>query len=276
MPLIGLQSEDGSSTFRWGDIDLARDWRAFLPADPALVAALIEAQGSRSTLDPDGVTASKAGTGIRQLWLEDVTDWYARPSDLLSGLLGTIRHGSALVQRDLFLTEQRFHDEIGSAQIDSFFIPLGLLSDLKTVGWYKLKMILQHGIDAEAPGYLWQMNRQKYLLQANTPHTVKRMILMVVPPDLKGRAVEEAATMGVKDLCQIDVPEMGESKTLDYYRRLRDGKLRARTEGNAPWCSKEETWSGKRCQNVRWCPVKDACLKTAQNAGIKHPYLDKG
>ncbi len=274
MPLIGLESEDGEHRLRWDEIRLAEHAPLFFPTDPALLAALIEAQAGRAGLAPDGVTASKAGTGIRQLWLEDVEEWYAKPSDMMAGLMGTIRHGATLYERDLFITETRFSDEIGSAQIDSFFIPTGLLSDLKTVGWFKLKMILQSGLEAEGEGYLWQVNRQKYLLEANTPHKVNRMILMVVPPDLKGRAVEEAASMGVSSgMCQIDVPDMGESKTLDYFKRLKSGKLEARAIGNAPWCSKKETWNGKRCQNPRWCPVRDACLRRALASGEKHPYL---
>ncbi len=274
MPLIGLSSESGEARLRWEDIDLARDHALFAPADPALIASLIESQAARAGLPTDGVTASQAGKGIRQLWLEDTVDWYARPSDLLDALMGTIRHAAVLRNRDLFVTETRFSDDLGSAQIDSFFIPTGLLSDLKTIGWFKVKMILQNGLETEGESYLWQMNRQKVLLERNTDHRVKRMVLMIVPPDLKGRAVAEAATMGVQSgMLQVDVPDMGADATDSYYRHLRDGKLAARISGNAPWCSKTATWGGKRCQSSRYCPVRLACLRRAQEAGERHPYI---
>jgi hypothetical protein len=274
--LVGLESEDGTRRLKWGEIDLIRDHAIFAPADPALIAYLMETQSARNGLDRDGVTASQAGKGIRQLWLEDEVDFYSRASSLLTALMGTIRHGTSLTGRDLFLTETRYSDDLGSAQIDSFFIPTGLLSDLKTIGWFKLKMILQNGIDPEGMSYVWQVNRQKYLLERNTEHRVKRMILMVVPPDLKGRAKEEAATMGVQSgMLQVDIPDMGEGATRAVYERLRDGKRAAKDSGHAPFCSKEDTWSGKRCQSDAWCPVRKACFNRSQIEGVRHPYLEK-
>lgn len=274
MPLIGLCSEDGKTSFRWGAIDLSSPdiLAALAPADPATLAFLIGKDRDREGLSILDVSASNADKEPRQLWLERTIDYYAPPSSLISGAMGTIRHATMLKDRTDFIVETRYQDEIGSAQIDTFHIPTGILSDLKTVGWYKLKKILQQGIMQEGRGYALQVNRQRMLLERATSHRVQTQILMVIPPDLKGRTAAEAASMGVKVMTQVEVPFMDDNEVLAHYANLRHGLSTAITTGTAPMCSGAATWEGAKCTKG-FCMAAPACKALADLQGEVHPWI---
>lgn len=274
MPLIGLYSEDYEFAFKWDAIDLSNPeiLSALEPADPALLAFLIGNARERDGLDLLDVSASNAEKDPRQLWLERTTDYYATPTSLMSGALGTIRHATVLGNRTDFIVEKRFQDEIGSAQIDTFHIPTGILSDLKTVGWYKLKKILLSGVMVEGKGYALQVNRQRILLERGTSHKVKKQILMVAPPDLKGRTAAEALNMGVKVMTQVEVPFMDDTEVLTHYAKLRAGLADAIKSGDSPYCSGAATWDGAKCQKG-FCAVASVCKSLAAQRGESHPWL---
>lgn len=276
--LVGLCSEDGEERFPWEEIREALEighrptLDALSPADPATLAFLAARSEDRKGLDPHDISASAGEKEARQLWLERNFDFFAPPSALISGAMGTIRHGTCLMGHKDFLTEQRFRDEIGSGQIDTFHIPTGTLSDLKTVGWYKLKMILTKGLMEEGKGYALQVNRQRILLEKNTEFKVRRQILMVIPPDLKGRVKAEAEALGVKVMKQIEVPVMDDFMVQSHYQGLRDGLLEAEETGDAPLCSDKATWGGKKCQGG-FCQAAPVCKALETAKGRTHPWL---
>jgi hypothetical protein len=273
--LKGLQTEDGSRNIEWELLDLSRDVDALGPADHAIIAALKFSATSRSELDPRTVSASEAEKGVRQMFLERTTDYFLPPSALIGGLMGTVRHAATFNNgHDEFIFEQRYYDQWGSAQIDSFHIPTGTLSDLKTLGWYKVKMMLTKGIMEEGLGYVYQVNRQRQLLEKSTPYKVMAQHLMIVPTGIQGRVKDEAASLGVAHgMIRMDVPRLHDDDIVEFYKVKADALAAAMEANAAPYCTVQQTWGGKKCAQSNYCPVNKECWKRAFASGETHPYL---
>lgn len=274
--LKGLSTEDGQRDIPWDLLDLTNDVDALGPADAAIIAAIQASARARADLDPMAVSASEAEKGIRQMYLERTEDYYLPPSALVGGLMGTVRHAATFDENHPeFITERRFSDEWGSAQIDTFHIPSGVLSDLKTLGWYKVKLLLTKGIMDEGLSYVLQVNRQRQLLEAQTPYKVTQQHLMIVPIGVQGRVRAEAASLGVAHgMLRMKVPRISDDAIVTYYQRKAEN-LRAALEAKAaPFCEAKETWGGKKCADRAYCPVNKICWRLSQAAGQPHPYLN--
>lgn len=273
--LKGLQTEDGSRNIPWAEIDLSRDVDALGPADAAIIAALKSGALSRESLDPRSVSASEAEKGTRQMFLERTVDYFLPPSALVTGLMGTIRHAATFSNgHPEFIFEERYGDEWGTAQIDTFHIPTRTLSDLKTLGWYKVKMMLTKGIMEEGLGYVYQVNRQRQLLEKSTIYTVESQHIMVVPTGVQGRVKDEAAALGmVHGMLRMDVPRIEDDSLIEFYRIKAESLRLSMDAGSAPYCSPEQTWKGRKCADRRYCPINKECWLRSRAAGETHPYL---
>jgi hypothetical protein len=200
---------------------------------------------------------------------------------MISGFLGTLRH--AAINRDdpNFLIEQRFFDDIGSGQIDSFWIPAAMLIELKTVKSYKLKKILETGLGPGSEGYFYalQINRNADLMEhSGATDRVQHLRLEFLPPDLTKatspglQKALAAATMDttITSVVTLDVPRLPTAETTRIYTEHRDEKSEAFNTGYTRICSPAETWDGKRC--AEYCPVATECLAMSRTRNEAH-YL---
>jgi hypothetical protein len=295
MPLIGLRSEDGTIRKEFKDIDIARDYHWLQPADPALIAYIIELQKERKDVQTGSVSASQIDSGIRELWLRDITPYYQTTTDGVAALMGNIKHSSVNIERENFVTETRLFSSDGlySAKCDTYFVPLRLLADLKNVKWYKVKKMLTEGVLRAAKGYAYQLNLFRVLMKEKhnqeTLYTkypwlrkedfdVKEMQLTCTPPDMDYKNKQEAKKLlgsSNPSVIRIKVPFIADEQIHKEYRLLHAEKELAFKRDYAPLCTPEERWerppSMAPVKCLSYCPVADTCRAVSKLAGETHP-----
>lgn len=297
MPLVGLKNEDGTIEKRFEEIDLSDIGWLYPADDPALIAFLIEQANDRKDVDPSAVSASQLETGVRQLFLQDTTDYYTTPTREIAAVMGTIKHNLINTNRPEFLTELRLTGPNGeSAKCDTYHIPTRRLTDLKTVKWYKVKMMLEQGVMESAPGYVYQLNLFRILMKdpenryrmrmhaaqagypgilQDTDFDVAEMRLTCIPGDMNASNQKEARKYVTHDptIFQITVPFLDDAVVLSAYSVKRTTKVDAAETGYAPLCTPEERWESygvpKKC--LFYCPVANACRAMSYRNNEDHP-----
>jgi hypothetical protein len=282
-------SEDGRFRKKWSEIDFVEDEHWLHPADPALVSFIAEQSGERQDVDRYEVSASQLETGVRQMLLQETVDYYVTAASQTASIMGTMKHSMVNVERPGFITETRLWGPYGSAKCDTLYVPLKWLVDLKAIGWYKVKQMLQdvmtHGV-----GYVYQINLFRVLLKdpanqdvllAKYPWLkredigVERMTLTCVPRDMNYINKKEAAKLidGNPSIISILVPFVDDDKVLSAYETKQTAKALALNTGTAELCSPEERWQ-KGATPVKckaYCPVVEACMAMSAARGEQHP-----
>lgn len=293
MPNIGLMSPEGDVRKTWAEVDaslLSGDIEWAQPASPALVAALLDFSTERADVRGDEVSASQFDKGIRALFLEATRPFYVVPDDQIASILGTIKHALINKERPGFITETRLFAPHGSAKCDTLYTVNGLLEDLKNIGWYSVKLMLERGALQEKPGYAYQVNLFRVLLKdpknqeilynkyswLKPEHlNVKRMQLTCCPPDVKGPAKKEAKKLLDRfKVIPITVPFIDDDQVLKAYEKKHYELGQAIQDDYAEICSPEERWEtqwGYPTKCIDYCPVNDHCLELSEKHGEEHP-----
>jgi len=273
MPLKFFTTLDGRDV-PIGAVDIRSTVKDFgLP--PADVAALVADQSGRGDVRPDQITGSQIGKGARQIYLEDTIDYSQAPARMMAALRGTMRHAMVSCEHNGLLVEQRVVSKSGrfSMKYDSFVPETGVLRDKKAVGFFKVLLVLKHGVMEAAKDYVFQLNLGAILLRQNG-QVVKEMYLDFEPQGVgKLEKGELEAKFGIKDstFVPVAVPFLDEAQVLDAYEQLYRAKAEARKTGIVPpMCTSEQTWGGKRCTQG-WCPVAKQCAEIAAERGERHP-----
>lgn len=305
MPVKGFRDLDGVAV-PMESIDFITDAPRF-NCSPASLAMLTDSVRAR-----DGVafSASQLGSTTRQHLLRE-SDYYPTTGQAMSGFMGTMRHQQINVQRDRLIVEQRFTSKRNpklSAQIDSAAIVeltddgtlVVDLYDLKTLGWFGAKLILQD-VWKNKPDYAWQLNLGAALMEetdfleradfsqwgasvaakirasedpirmiAAARIRVRNLYLEVIPSDASYKNARQAEALGAREWQKQIVPVSRKSadETYAVYEeamRLRDQAI---ADGYAPICS--ERWKDDiRCKF--FCDVRDECIQFAADCGEYHP-----
>lgn len=277
--LITLTGEEIELT----KIDIIKDCDKF-GVSPATLQMLLEHQTSREDVASDEVTASQIDKGTRQAYLEDITDFAMTPHKLISGTMGTMKHSIVNIGSDQIISEVRFKSKNGhlSAKHDNAVVvhrgnkTLDLY-DLKAIGWFKVKMILELGIWQEGYSYAMQLNLQAALIEVNTDYRIDRLFLEFMPRDIDARKRIEAEKLGISDPSVIlyEVPRLASESVIASYEMVYEERKKAHREGYAPICNEKIRWLNKktgvstRCQS--YCPVLAECQAMCAKHNEVHP-----
>jgi len=279
MPLTRLITVDGRE-IPLADVDITRTVEDFnLP--PADVAAVIhDALHNRKEVKREQITASQAGNGARQLYLEETIDYATNPQRRIAALRGTMKHALAVAHEGLRV-EERITSNSGSysAKFDSYVPSTGVLRDAKFPNVFKVIMILKHGVETQARDYVLQLNVTALILKQQGNTTVNEMWLDFSPSGVGKLEKEELANKyGIKDpaFIPVKVPFLPEAEVWNVYETLMREKAYAhKTETVPGMCTSAQTWGGKKCQLLpggdSWCPVASQCHEIAKDRGEVHP-----
>ncbi len=280
MPLARLTTLDGRE-LPIREIDITTTVQDFgLP--PADVAAVVnDALNGRRDVGRDQITASQSGNGARQLYLEEVIDYSREPKRQMAALKGTMTHSLVNIEHEGMLAERRLTSKSGkfSMKYDTYVIKTGVLRDAKYPDYFKVKMILRHGIKKEGRDYMFQLNLGALILRQHG-YEVNEMWLDFGPTGVgwkeKQELEEKFGITVVKPLwIPVEVPFLPEAEVWDVYERLSREKAEAHKTGVVPaMCTKEQTWNGKKCEGF-WCPVAKECAAIAAQRGERHPLNKK-
>lgn len=310
MPLIGFLQENAVSqldaskqiTFEEFEREPALYAPRLAPASEALLWSLYQLAEDRQRVPSDEITASEIGDPTRMIWLKGTNEYFVKPSSKVHGMMGNLKHANLLRPRKGVWTSLRLEDDLGSGELDTFIVRNGLLIDLKNVGAYKAKLILNEGLDKHGWEYLMQLNRYAGLLEnpaaqllqfdeeggvTRTPWMdvlkgksvqVRKMMLEILPRDVTRQNYASLAKITpVPYIISVDVPRLPVAQVRAAYQAKLAKKRKAFADGHAPICRPEEVWlqdKGKypaRC--AEWCPVRDICVAYQQELGEPH-YLD--
>lgn len=282
MPLKRLITLTGNE-IELTKIDIIKDCDKF-GVSPATLQYIIEHQSSRGDVGGAEVTASQIGKGIRQMYLEDTTDFAMTPQKMIAGTMGTLKHAKINVGGEDIISEVRYKSLNGhiSAKHDNACIvhkenKIIDIYDLKAIGWFKCKMIIEKGVWAEGKDYGFQLNLQAVLIEQNTDYKVDRLFLEFVPRDLDARKRAEAAKLGYVEpgVILYEVPKLDPDTVISAYENVWKARQQAHTEGYAPICDEELRWVNaktgisKRCEE--YCPVVEACKAMCAKHDEVHP-----
>lgn len=295
----------------FAEIDPIKDWARF-NCSPATLYMLIQSAQSRAGL-PDGITASQAGSEVRQMFLRDTQDYYPTTDAAISGYSGTLKHQQINVDNSGLIVEERFVSKKNpriSAQIDHAAVvayeeetrTLWVdLWDLKTAKWYAVTKLVKD-VWGDGGVYAWQLNLCATLLEEvenfdayqvmmlfqpveemypRFPSveriSVHNLYLECVPADASYNNAEEAKKLGV-DFRKVIVPVTRRPAdwVYSYYEDLLEKKDAAKAEGYAPLC--KERWSNRKIQDLRckfYCDVSAECKAFSLAHGEWHPLADE-
>lgn len=282
MPLKYLTTLQGTN-IALPDIDIIKDSDKF-GVSPATLQYILDHQQSRCDVGHTEVTASQIGKGIRQMYLEDTIDFAMTPQQLIAGTMGTLKHAVINVGGEDIISEVRFKSLNGhiSAKHDNACVvhkenKVIDIYDLKAVGWFKVKMILQNGIWEEGSDYGFQLNLQAALIEENTDYTVDRLFLEFVPRDLDARKRAEAAKMSIKNpgVILYEVSRLSKEAVIARYETVWQARQDAHSIGYAPICPEETRWVNAKSKESRrcleYCPVLEFCKAMCDANGEVHP-----
>lgn len=165
MPHRGFIDKDGNNV-PFAAIDPIRDCARF-NCSPATLAMLVRQGTDRQDL-PDGITASQAGSEIRQLWLQETTDYYTTTDAAMSAFAGTMKHELINVSSEGLIVELRFVskrnprisgkiDHAAVVDLDDDGTLWVDLYDLKTAKWYSVTLMVKD-VWKNKPDYAWQLS----------------------------------------------------------------------------------------------------------------------
>lgn len=246
-----------------------------------------------------GVTASSAGKGARQIWLDAVTNYAIDPDSRMFAVLGTRVHNKLASERltDNVLAEEQL--DVGRPDMleeDEFNPGKFILYDYKTWGSFRV---------AKAQG-IKTVSREVDNPDGKIKKTKKIKEIINVPPDLtdislqlnryrmdfekKGFTISHmrvfcivrdggvflALDRGIKkNSYPIEVPRIDNEWVEAYYHELGFSVYTALETGYAPICDAWETWDGAFCE--KYCNVKNECLEIARDRREWHwlPFPQK-
>jgi len=141
---------------------------------------------------PDGIRVSSLLESPLRAGLKRSQPFWSKPHELLYMVDGTAVHWW-LAQAGPSGAEERVHMQIGtfdlaspvvvSGQPDSFNAKTGTLSDYKRMTSFGLKKLLENGLEAERPEYVWQLRFYAVLLAENGHKVVPPYQLLVWASD---------------------------------------------------------------------------------------------
>lgn len=174
-------------------------------------------------------------------------------SDRLWSLYGQLMHLLLERANTTDLVERRFKGKFGkftvSGQIDSLSIEDHVLRDYKfTTAW---------GFMAgkpPKPEWISQMNMQLELLRMNDLDAKKLEIIGALR-DWQFAKSKTDRNYPSSQMAKHDIPIWERAKTQEFIKERIRAHYFARRE--LPLCTKEETWSGRRCES--YCSVNKFC-----------------
>lgn len=241
-----------------------------------------------------GISPSSAGTGIRQLYLKATTKYAIRPNDRAFSALGTAVHAKLSIQkynRNILSEEPLSDDQMkGIAdclEMDENKIDHYILTDYKTSGSYKVAQWL--GITKESKPILDENNNPVLLKSGKNKGQPKtKAVFVKKEPDLKDVSLqlnryriffEKAGfpishiqiqtivrdggtyisqSRGIDDnIYIIPIPKLSNDYVIDYYDQKINEMISAYEWGYCKKCTKEESWSGRKCE--KFCEVSEVC-----------------
>jgi hypothetical protein len=295
LPNAGLRTYNGQARKEWKDIDPSYDWQVFYPSTPGILAWLKHNNlHGRSDVDEvEDLSASQLQYAPRRLMLMATRPYYQTVKQLIGAAMGTKAHD--IIEdhgKEInMLSEVRLKFGNLSAKNDLFDPVSGILEDLKHIGWYAVKKILEKGIMDPDGGlhYAYQTNLWRVI--AETPEGLEQLAakgftpkgkpfiteqkLTIIPRDLTGSNKKEASKIIQDAWCLvIDIPFIDNDTVLGEYHALSFAKKDAVESGYAPLCPPEKRWergNGYPAMCVEFCPVIEECLKMAKEHGEEHP-----
>lgn len=264
---LGLTQLDGTRV-KFDDIKIT-DAHLY-GCSPATLSYLIRLGKSREGISGI-VTASAIDSGIRLLMLKE-WGYYDTAHRSVAGLLGNMKHERINTPDETLIVEKRFSNEFTSAAIDHYDPHTKTLWDLKTNGWYKVKLMLDN-VEEHAAAYVAQLNLGRaFLMEAG--YEVDHLKLEVIPNFGNKREREEARQL-VGDninIIIIDVPLYSPSNTWRLYNVATANLQRALMDNYAPICPEESRWKDNiRCTS--YCPVQGECIQMSVDNNEPHHLL---
>ena len=218
------------------------------------------------------------------MYLEDTVDFAMSPQSMIAGTMGTLKHAKINVGGEDIISEVRFKSLNGhiSAKHDNACVvhkanKIIDIYDLKAIGWYKCKLILEKGVWAEGKDYGFQLNLQAVLIEQNTDYKVDRLFLEFVPRDLDARKRAEAAKLGYAEpgVILYEVPKLQADTVISAYENVWKSRQQAHKEQYAPICDEELRWvnakTGESRRCLDYCPVLSVCKALSASRGEVHP-----
>jgi len=241
-----------------------------------------------------GISPSSAGSDARLLWLKATKPYAVKPASRAFSLLGTAVHGKLALHDYNILAEETLSDEQMQGTADLLerdeYNEGYILTDYKTFGSYKVARCLgikqvtvqiqdENGepvrfksgqrkgeiktkkeieikpeyVDMDAE--IMQLNRYRIFFE-NNGFPVSKMQLFCIVRD--GGTRQAKSNMINENIYTIPIPRLDDKKILNFYDEL-DRKVKAAFEQNdAPRCSTELSWDGRRCKS--FCEVSEYCF----------------
>lgn len=174
-------------------------------------------------------------------------------SDVLYRLYGKIAHTICEQANENEIVEVRYYGKyLGynvSAQVDNLCLIKGTLSDYKMTSLYAFK----YGSEPK-PEWVAQLNIQLDLLRKNGLDATQLQIVGLLR-DWTASGVGRIRNYPASPIMIMRMPVWTRTFTQKFIR----GRIRALEEASKklPMCTKEETWSGRRCAN--YCVVSKFC-----------------
>lgn len=244
-----------------------------------------------------GVTPSAAGNGPRHIGLKEVINYAVNPYEMSFAALGTGVHGKLSVHHLVkgFVSEQGFDDKLIKAipdllEPDEDNMGFYILYDYKTFGSFKVTKALGLVPDKENPklnkkgeltyyksGYKkgkvrynvkqdkdavdihdaeLQLNRYRIVVEENG-YPISSMYIQAIVRDgntyiAKSREIHEPVYM-------IPIKRLDNKYVLDFYASLQAECDEFFETGWIRRCSAWESWDGRKCKNINYCPVIPEC-----------------
>jgi len=244
-----------------------------------------------------GVTPSMAGNGPRHIMLKEVVNYSVDPYSQSWAALGTGVHGKLSVHWLVkgLISEQGFSDDDIKAipdlvEPDEENLGFYLLYDYKTWGSYKVRKAIGIVDDTDNPkldkrgkvmtytsGYRkgqvkyhpkldpnavdchdteLQLNRYRILVEGYG-FPISRMQVQAIVRD--GNTYM-ASSRDIHDpIYMVDIKRLEDDYVLGFYKRLSEECTKGFEDGWVRKCDKFETWDGRRCKNIDYCPVIPEC-----------------
>lgn len=231
------------------------------------------------------ISASYNGL-IRQMLLKRRHDYYVRPGEQFyvafgkavhllletyaSDMLGERTETPLTVVRTVPGANGRKTTVKFGGQPDEYKVTAGVLRllDVKVTGLYKVKKILENGVEAEAPDWVTQLNRYRWLLQ-NAPGSpvlgkTSMALMEIFNVARDWREFESKKEDGYPNWGEVwQVPEILDAVVLaGIDAACSDFACHKDTPDNElPECPKDMLWRGTRCK--RYCEVNGFCSQYA-------------
>ena len=227
-------------------------------------------------------------SGTREVYLKKNTDYAVDPQDQIFAMHGTAVHSICEKHSSSFtLTEVRLSNDIYTGQIDAYGDLLGngkkILLDYKVTSSFKAAMALGYYKVDEPTGEFYKTGTKKgqektrkviktggvrHILEWAIQVNAYRMLLeehnfkvddMHIQMYVRDYSLRIAAERNVeKPIYLIKVNRISDHWLKRYFAIKKRRLEEAMTTGAIPaFCSKRESWNGRKCQD--YCNVFEAC-----------------